>query len=105
MVALDRVSLKKKVIDSPEVLSVVHKIGNLDTFLKSYYDGEYQMFFDSLLSTLKKFQHDYFLHPHERLYCREMRIKAYSQFLESYRSVQLKSMAERFGVSESFIDR
>lgn len=105
MVSLDRVNLKEKVIDSPEVLSVIHKIGNLDTFLKSFYDGEYQMFFESLLSILNKFKHDYFLHPHERAYCREMRIKAYSQFLESYRSVQLKSMAERFGVSEAFIDR
>jgi len=37
-------------------------------------------------------------------FCREMRIKAYSQLLESYRSVQLQSMADAFGVSIEFLD-
>jgi len=33
-----------------------------------------------------------------------MRIKAYSQLLESYRSVQMKLMADVFGVSIEFLD-
>merc|ERR1712093_945187 len=41
---------------------------------------------------------------HSRYYTRELRIKAYAQLLESYRSVTLKSLADAFGVSESFIE-
>jgi 26S proteasome regulatory subunit N7 len=34
-----------------------------------------------------------------------MRVVAYSQFLESYRSVTITSMATSFGVSAAFLDR
>lgn len=34
-----------------------------------------------------------------------MRVVIYSQFLESYKTVTLESMANAFGVSVSFIDR
>ena len=44
------------------------------------------------------------LAPHASFFCREMRIKAYTQLLESYRSVQLSSMAAAFGVSTEFLD-
>ena len=40
-----------------------------------------------------------------RYYIREMRILAYTQLLESYRSLTLQYMANAFGVSEEFIDR
>ncbi|NP_001158526.1 26S proteasome non-ATPase regulatory subunit 6 [Oncorhynchus mykiss] len=43
--------------------------------------------------------------PHYRYYVREMRIHAYSQLLESYRSLTLGYMAEAFGVSTEFIDQ
>ena len=45
------------------------------------------------------------LSPHYRFYVREMRILAYSQLLESYRSLTLSYMAKSFGVTEEFIDR
>jgi len=45
------------------------------------------------------------LSPHTRYYVREMRILAYSQLLESYRSVTLESLSGAFGVSVDFIDR
>ena len=38
-------------------------------------------------------------------YIRQMRIKAYTQLLESYRSLSLSHMAATFGVSVQFIDR
>ena len=34
-----------------------------------------------------------------------MRIHAYTQLLESYRSLTLQYMANAFGVSEEFIDK
>ncbi len=48
---------------------------------------------------------DRYLAVHVRYYCREMRIKAYAQLLDSYRSVRLDSMAKAFGVTEEFLDR
>lgn len=105
MVAVDRVSLKKKVIDSPEILSVSQKLGVVETFLRSYYDGDYRTYFQSILPVMQKIQLDNLLSQHYRWIFRELRVRSYTQFLESYKSVQLKSMAEEFGVSEEFIDR
>ena len=48
---------------------------------------------------------DRYFHAHYRYYTREMRIRAYAQLLESYKSVTLASMAEAFGVTVDFIDR
>lgn len=47
---------------------------------------------------------DYFLNPHYRYYIREMKILAYTQLLESYRSLTLQYMAEAFGVTVDYID-
>lgn len=45
------------------------------------------------------------LSPHARYYVREMRIRAYSQLLESYRSLTLDSMCRAFGVGPEFMDK
>ena len=42
---------------------------------------------------------------HYRFYVREMRVLAYAQLLQSYRSLTLTYMAKAFGVSPDFIDR
>lgn len=47
---------------------------------------------------------DRFLAVHTRYYVREMRIKAYAQLLESYRSVTMNSLCTAFGVEETFLD-
>ncbi len=52
-----------------------------------------------------EFKCDRYLAPHARYYVREMRIKAYTQLLESYRSLSLPHMAKCFGVSVPFMDR
>ena len=48
---------------------------------------------------------DRYLAAHYRYYVREMRILAYAQLLESYRSLTLPYMAEAFGVSIDYIDQ
>jgi len=105
MISLDRVSLKKNVVDSPEIKSVIHEMPNLQTFLNSFYDSNYKEFFTSLAEICEELKLDRYGHQHTKYYCREMRIRAYTQFLESYRSVQLSSIAEAFGVTEEFIDK
>lgn len=98
-------TLKSKVIDAPEVLSAILNIPHLSEFLHSFYDSNYRKFFQSLAQILDRLKRDRYLAQHARYFCREMRIRAYSQLLESYRSVQMSSMADAFGVSVEFLDR
>ena len=46
-----------------------------------------------------------YLFPHYAFYVREMKVKVFSQLLESYRSLTLKYMAESFNVTEEYMDR
>jgi 26S proteasome regulatory subunit N7 len=48
---------------------------------------------------------DPYMAQHTRYYVRELRIRAYAQILQSYKSVTLESLARSFGVSVEFIDR
>ncbi|KAJ1977653.1 proteasome regulatory particle subunit [Dimargaris verticillata] len=106
MISLDRVDLKKKLIDASEVLEVLGQAPHVDEFLQSLYDCRYAKFFRSLATIEEtQFRTSRYLHAHTRFYVREMRIIAYAQLLESYRSVTMESMAASFGVSEEFIDR
>ena len=45
VITLDRVDLKKKVVDAPEILTVIDSIPNLTSFLDSLYDCQYGSFF------------------------------------------------------------
>ncbi|KAG0378118.1 26S proteasome non-ATPase regulatory subunit 6 [Mortierella sp. AD032] len=106
VLALKRVDIKNKVIDSPEVLEVLHEIPHLEDYLRSLYAGDYSKFFVSLAALeTSAMKRSWVLFPHYRYYVREMRIRGYAQLLESYRSLTMQSMAHSFGVSEEFIDR
>ncbi|KAI8850264.1 26S proteasome subunit RPN7-domain-containing protein [Chytridium lagenaria] len=78
---LSRPDFKKKVVQAPEILEVINEIPTLPEYVNAFYKCEYSQ--SSLLL---------------------MRIIAYSQLLESYRSLAIESMANSFGVTEEFID-
>ncbi|CAO1618244.1 unnamed protein product [Parajaminaea phylloscopi] len=100
-----RVELRKQIIDSSEVLQVIDDLPHLKALANSLYNAEYGAFFKALAEVE---QHHLIpsrlLFPHAQFYVREMRIIAYSQLLESYRSLTLDSMAREFGVKKDFID-
>ncbi|KAH8116757.1 proteasome 26S subunit [Phellopilus nigrolimitatus] len=102
---LKRSELKKKIIAAPEVIQVIHELPILAELTKSLYDCHYDKFFIAL-AKLEQAQllPSRVLHPHSRFYVREMRILAYAQLLESYRSLTLESLATAFGVSATFVD-
>jgi len=104
LVSLDRVTLKKKVIDSPEILAVIDNIPHLSSLLNSLYKCNYGHFFVALAGITDTLKTNRFLTAHAGFFCKEMRIIAYSQLLESYKSVQLEKMANAFGISEDFLD-
>lgn len=106
VLTLPRKELKKKVIDSPEVIATLPSLPHLQDYTSALYESEYAKFFKALAEV--EYNHlipSVVLHQHARYYVREMRIKAYSQLLESYRSMTLKNLAEAFGVSESYIEK
>ncbi|KAG9293060.1 hypothetical protein G9A89_016422 [Geosiphon pyriformis] len=104
-ISLKRVDLKKKVIDAPEVLEVLHEISHLEDYITSLYNCDYAKFFQSLAAVERvHLRTSRYIFPHLRYYVREMRIIAYAQLLESYRSLTMENMAHAFGVSEDFID-
>ncbi|KAI3911132.1 hypothetical protein MKW92_021522 [Papaver armeniacum] len=104
IISLDRVSLKQKVVDAPEILTVLGKIPHLPEFMNSLYDCQYKSFFIAFAGLTEQIKLDRYLHPHFRYYMREVRAVVYSQFLESYKSVTMEAMASAFGVTVEFID-
>ncbi|XP_061359787.1 26S proteasome non-ATPase regulatory subunit 6 homolog [Gastrolobium bilobum] len=104
IISLDRVSLKQKVVDAPEILTVIGKIPYLSKFLNSLYDCQYKSFFSAFAGLTEQIKLDRYLHPHFRYFMREVRTVVYSQFLESYKSVTIDAMAKAFGVTVDFID-
>ena len=107
-IVFERPELKAKLIESPEILSInstTEELLPVYGLIKSIYSTEYLKFFPALLETSDKiFAKDKYLFEHTNYYLREIRCRAYSQLLESYRSLSLKSMAASFGVSVDFLD-
>lgn len=100
-----RAELRKKILDSPEVLQVIDDMPHVKSLAHSLYNAEYSAFFKSLAEVEQnQLLTSRLLVPHAQFYIREMRIIAYGQLLESYRSLTLESMAREFGVKKDFID-
>ena len=105
IISVDRKALKEKIIDNSDVLSCINEIPHLEKFLNTFYDGEYADFFKELYFIIQVLKKDFYLSKHYNYFINEMRIKVYSQFLQSYKTVTMESMATMFGVSTNFIDR
>ncbi|XP_046385272.1 26S proteasome non-ATPase regulatory subunit 6 [Ischnura elegans] len=105
MISLPRNELRDKIIKGSEILEVLHSNPDVKNYLFSLYNCQYSEFFKNLVAVENFFKTDYLLSPHYRYYVREMRIMAYSQLLESYRSLTLQYMATAFGVSVDFMDQ
>ena len=105
LVSLERASIRSKVVHAPEILSVIREMPDIQQFLDSLFKCDYKKFFHSFVKMMDLVAQDEYLGHHARFWSREMRVVAYSQFLESYRSVTLQSMAESFGVGLDFLDK
>lgn len=104
MISLPRNELRDKVVKGAEIQEVLHSLPDVKNYLFSLYNCHYADFFLNLIKVEKVLKNDYLAHPHYRYYVREMRISAYTQLLESYRSLTLQYMAEAFGVKIEYID-
>jgi 26S proteasome regulatory subunit N7 len=101
---LPRADLKKKVINSPDVRQVIREMPDVKSFVDALYECDYNKYSSSLVACSDAIARDRLMGSHVNYYVKQMRIKAYNQFLEAYKSVTIGSMAAAFGVSVDFID-
>ena len=104
LITQDRKTIKKEIIHSPDVLSVIREIPNLKTYAESFYNCEYKSFFTAFVEILDIVKKDKYLGSHIDYFSREMRLVAYRQFLEAFKSVTMTNMAEAFGITKEFLD-
>jgi 26S proteasome regulatory subunit N7 len=102
--SLERPVLKKKVIDSPDVIAVLPQLPHVEALLHGLHECRYRVFLEALAGVYPRLARDRLLARHAAYFLREMRLAGYVQFLESYRSVTVEGMARKFGVSPAFID-
>lgn len=100
----DRPTIKKEIIHSPDVLSVIREIPHLKLYSDSFYNCEYKTFFHEFVEILEAIKKDHYLSSHIDFFSREMRLVAYRQFLEAFKSVTMQNMAEAFGITKEFLD-
>ena len=87
-----------------------YKILELDSLLiqiqlaNTLYECNYKSFLSTLVSLHPHLLLNRHLAPHTGYILRELHILAYRQFLDSYQSVTLSSMATSFGVSTSYLE-
>jgi len=105
IISLKRAELGTKVIKGAEILECLHQLPSLNRYLHSLYECQYSDFFKSLTDIEQLLLCDRLLSRHCVYYIRQMRVIAYAQLLESYRSLTLQYMADAFGVSVNFIDK
>jgi 26S proteasome regulatory subunit N7 len=101
---LPRNELKKKVIDNPQVITIIKDVEHMNVFVNSFYNCEYSSFFKKLMDVGDYINKDRFLGPHTTFVLREFRVLAYSQFLEAYRSVTIATMASSFDMPLDLLD-
>ena len=101
---LDRVTLKARVVDSSDVLAAIGGLPDVGALLAAFYECRYRDFFGALVRVVPAAARNRYLAPHAPYFLREMRVAAYAQFLQSYKSVTVAGMARAFGVTPPFLD-
>lgn len=92
-------------VHSPDILAVIRDIPFLRQYLESLYNCDYKTFFECFVEIIDMIKADKYLQTHANYFIKEMRLVAYRQYLESFKSVTIENMARSFGVSADFIDK
>ncbi len=105
LLTLGRKDLKKKILDNAHVIAYFVEDPFMERLVSSLYDCEYLKFMHGLLELEGILLDDRFMGQHSTYILRELRVIAFSQYLEAYKSVTLSSMSKVFGVSVEVLDR
>ena len=72
--------------------------------VNALYECDYKAYLHAMVDLHPFLIADRFFQPHAGYIMRELHVLGYKQFLDSYKSVRLDSMANSFGVSVDFLD-
>eukprot|EP00290_Baffinella_frigidus_P014157 CAMPEP_0180142548 /NCGR_PEP_ID=MMETSP0986-20121125/15646_1 /TAXON_ID=697907 /ORGANISM="non described non described, Strain CCMP2293" /LENGTH=408 /DNA_ID=CAMNT_0022085767 /DNA_START=20 /DNA_END=1246 /DNA_ORIENTATION=+ len=103
-VALDRKVVRESVIHAPEILAVVDDAPAIKDMMNSLFHCNYADLFKALVDVVAQLHLDQYMAPHAKFFLRQARVVAYTQYLESYHTVSMASMAGTFGISVTFLD-
>lgn len=101
---LKRTELKKNIIDGSEVLQVAKEIPVVLKLANTLYECDYKAYLHTIVDLQPHLVANRYLQPHSGYILRELHVLAFQQFLDSYQSVTLDSMAASFGVGTEFLD-
>eukprot|EP00579_Thalassiosira_antarctica_P000561 CAMPEP_0201875002 /NCGR_PEP_ID=MMETSP0902-20130614/7105_1 /ASSEMBLY_ACC=CAM_ASM_000551 /TAXON_ID=420261 /ORGANISM="Thalassiosira antarctica, Strain CCMP982" /LENGTH=476 /DNA_ID=CAMNT_0048401971 /DNA_START=163 /DNA_END=1593 /DNA_ORIENTATION=- len=101
---LKRTELKKSIIDGSEVLQVAKDIPVVIQLANTLYECDYKAYLHTLVDLQPHLIANRYLQPHAGYLLRELHVLAFQQFLDSYQSVTLESMAKSFGVGTEYLD-
>ena len=104
LVSMDRSTMKTRILDSPEILSIVGEIPHLREVITFLHECRYADWSRSFVGLIDQIESDNYLRVHSRFITRALRLVAYKQFLLSYKSVTIQMMAGAFGVTPVFIE-
>ena len=72
--------------------------------VNALYDCDYKAYLHAMVGIHPILLADRYLQPHSGYIMRELHVLGYKQFLDSYKSVTLESMATSFGVGPEYLD-
>ena len=98
------VTPSRPTVRSGAISQVIREIPHAAGLVNGLHSCQYRIFMQSLVDIIDVLQADRYFSPHISYYWREARVLAFSQFLESYMSVSLDSMALAFGVRSPYLD-
>ena len=105
LVILDRPTLRKHITECSDIVAHFPELPACEEVLTALHNCNYRCIFSGLDALCHSVQRSVLLNPHVDYIYRELRIRAISQFLESYRSVTLSSMASAFFISEDAMEK
>lgn len=102
LLCCDRQTLKEQVVFAPAIAEGADE--DMKGLLNAFYFAKYREFMQYLVPIAKRVKTDIYLSPHYLYFIRSIRLRAYQQYLDPYKSVTLINMANAFGVSPEFIE-
>lgn len=119
LLTFDRKDINNRILECSEVLSSGEVYGSADKerhgewgevlrgleLARCLFDCNYCDFMGSLHAFCASVQDDVFVGRFVDFFCKEMKLRAYRQILESYQSMSLGVMAKTFGVDVGFVER
>lgn len=103
LLSFDRVKLKAAILECSDVLEAKQDIAM--ELAISLYECQYDIYLRKLHNFIMLIEEDPFIGRFANYFCKEMKLRAYKQLLESYQCLSLQCMADTFKISEVYLEK